>query len=82
MIIEGKFFLFLIETICCGPSSEPSEMVQMTGHNICFNVELTRIINEYSLLSRALVYALLCLQIQLFSVLVLKAVINMCDRYQ
>ena len=24
MIIEGKFFLFLIETICCDPSSEPS----------------------------------------------------------
>ena len=24
MIIEGKFFLFLIETICCEPSSEPS----------------------------------------------------------
>ena len=24
MIIEGQFFLFLIETICCDPSSEPS----------------------------------------------------------
>ena len=24
MIIEGLFFLFLIETICCDPSSEPS----------------------------------------------------------
>ena len=24
MIIVGKFFLFLIETICCDPSSEPS----------------------------------------------------------
>ena len=23
MIIEGYFFLFLIETICCDPSSEP-----------------------------------------------------------
>ena len=24
MIIEGQFFLFLIETICCDPSFEPS----------------------------------------------------------
>ena len=24
MIIEGLFFLFLVETICCDPSSEPS----------------------------------------------------------
>ena len=24
MIIEGLFFLFFIETICCDPSSEPS----------------------------------------------------------
>ena len=24
MIIEGYCFLFLIETICCDPSSEPS----------------------------------------------------------
>ena len=24
MIIEGYFFLFLIETICCDPSCEPS----------------------------------------------------------
>ena len=23
-IIKGKFFFFLIETICCDPSSEPS----------------------------------------------------------
>ena len=25
MISEGYFFLFLIETICCDPSSEPSQ---------------------------------------------------------
>ena len=24
MITEGYFFLFLIETVCCDPSSEPS----------------------------------------------------------
>ena len=24
MITEGYFFLFLVETICCDPSSEPS----------------------------------------------------------
>ena len=24
MITEGSFFLFLIENICCSPSSEPS----------------------------------------------------------
>ena len=24
MILEGYFFLFLTETICCDPSSEPS----------------------------------------------------------
>ena len=46
MIIEGYFFLFLIETICCDPSSKPSKFViphlhflnktvQMRGHNIC-----------------------------------------------
>ena len=39
MILKGYFFLFLIETICCDPSSEPSrrdETVQMKGHNIWF----------------------------------------------
>ena len=36
------------------------ETVQMRGHNICFKVELTKIsliITKYSLLSRALVFA-------------------------
>ena len=27
-------FLFLIETICCYPSSEPSRQVQMRGNNM------------------------------------------------
>ena len=41
MIIEGYFFLFLIETIYCDPSSEPSwKAVKMRGHNVCFYTEL------------------------------------------
>ena len=33
MIIEGQFFLFIIETMCCDPSSERFvETVQMRGH--------------------------------------------------
>ena len=56
-------FVFLIKTIWCDPSSEPSrpskpygvtshlnhlvEMVQMRGHNICFYAKLTKIIPNY-----------------------------------
>ena len=41
MIIEGSFFLFLIETICCNPSSEPSRRDGSDeGHNIHFCAEL------------------------------------------
>ena len=47
MINEGQFFLFLIETICCDPSSEPSETVQIRDHNKCFNAELTKIMPNY-----------------------------------
>ena len=35
MIIEGNFFLFLIETICCDPHlNRLIERVQMRGHKI------------------------------------------------
>ena len=37
MIIEGKLFLFFIETYVVTPVlNRPFKMVQMRGHNICF----------------------------------------------
>ena len=53
------FFLFLIETICCVPSSEPScqDGSDEVSQHMFFNAELTKlslIIIKYSLLSRAL----------------------------
>ena len=48
MIIQGKFSLYLIETICCDPSSEPFRRdVQMRGYNICLCAEMTKIIPNY-----------------------------------
>ena len=48
MIMEGIFFLFYIETICCDSSSswtiwDGSDK----GHNVCFYAELTEIIPNY-----------------------------------
>ena len=41
-------FLFLIETVCCDPSSNCLvEMVQLKGHSMCFYVELTKNIPDY-----------------------------------
>ena len=45
MIIEGYFFLFLIETICCDPSSEPSRRIE--GSQRMFLTELTKNIHNY-----------------------------------
>ena len=36
MIIEGKLFLFFIETYVVTPHLNRLMMVQMRGHNICF----------------------------------------------
>ena len=42
MIIEGYFFLFCIETICCDHSSELSCQDSLDeGYNICFYAEFT-----------------------------------------
>ena len=48
MIIQGKYFLFPTETICCAPQlSRLVEKIQMRAHNICFYAELTKIIPNY-----------------------------------
>ena len=52
MVIEGKYFLFLIETICCDPSSELSRRDSSDERD--HNMFLCRINIKYSLLSRAL----------------------------
>ena len=55
----GQIFLFLHETICCDPSSEPSRRDGSgEGNNICFihnSPKLSVIITKYSLLSRAMI---------------------------
>ena len=49
MIIEGYFFLFLIETYVVTPHlNRLVETVQMRGHNIYFGAELTKIIPNYN----------------------------------
>ena len=48
MIIEGYFFLFLIETICCDSSSEPSRRdgsVEESQH--MFYAELKKSVPSY-----------------------------------
>ena len=41
-------FLFLIKTICCDPSSEPSPQDGSDeGNNMCFFAELTKFIPNY-----------------------------------
>ena len=48
MIIEGLFFLFLIETIYCDPSSERSRQDSSgEGSQDMFCAELTKIIPNY-----------------------------------
>ena len=48
MIIEGYFFLFLIETICCDPSSELSSRDGSDeGSQHMFYAELIKIITNY-----------------------------------
>ena len=48
MIFEVLIFLFLNETICCDPSSEPSRRDGIDeGHYICFCAEVTEIIPNY-----------------------------------
>ena len=58
MMIKDKFFLFLIENVCCDPYlNRLVETIQMMGHSICFYAEVTKIIlviTKYSHLSRAL----------------------------
>ena len=47
-IVGDNFFLFIIETICCDPSSNRlNKTVQMKGHNICVYAELTKIFPNY-----------------------------------
>ena len=47
-IVLLLFFLFLIETICCDPSSEPFHQDSSDeGHNICFYAGLTKNILHY-----------------------------------
>ena len=57
MIIERHFFLFLIESICCDPSSEPSRRDGSDKGSqhmfVCrMKKKIVRIITKYSLLSR------------------------------
>ena len=48
MIINGYFFFFLIETICCDPSSEPSRQDGSDeGLQHSFYSELTKINPNY-----------------------------------
>ena len=48
MIIEDFFFSFLIETMRCDPSSEPSRRDGSDkGSQHMFNAELTKIIPNY-----------------------------------
>ena len=48
MVIEGYCSLFLIETICCDPSSEPSGQDSSDeGTQHTFYAELTNIIPHY-----------------------------------
>ena len=58
MIIEGYFFLFLIETVCCDPLSESSQRDGSgEGSQHMFYAELQKlspITMKYSLISRAL----------------------------
>ena len=68
MTMDGQFILFLIETICCDSSSEPScpdELSHGDGSGegsqyvlMQFYKKLSLIITKYSLLSRALTKAL------------------------
>ena len=48
MILEGYFFLFFIETLCCDSSSEPSRRDGSDeGSQLCFYAELTKGIPYY-----------------------------------
>ena len=48
MITVGKFFLFLIEPYIVTPHlNRLDETVKMKGHNVCFYVEVTKIILNY-----------------------------------
>ena len=47
MIIEGKFFFPLKPYVVTPHLNHLSETVQMRGHNICFQSELTKIDPNY-----------------------------------
>ena len=62
MIIEGYVFLFLIEIICCDPSSEPSRRDGSDGRSqLMFCAESTEIVPKLSPNTPStLIYSFLC----------------------
>ena len=57
MIIGGKFFSFLIETICCDPSSKTSRQEgsdEGSQYVSVQNLQISQVIFKYSFLSRIL----------------------------